>query len=234
MSLSPLAALSWAVGNLGIPACKPSYFYRSIKCGKPSANTTSAIQPWHVFVAYQIVNFFCFLFNCYGKTLPKAATLAFWTSLTSFIVIVITVPSVAPTYQQAKFVFATFINDTGWSTSGIAFIVGLVNTNWPFACLDCATHSAEEVARPEKMIPIAILGTVAIGFTTSWFYSMNMFFSIIGDFSETAATETYVPILELFYRALSNKAGAIVLGTLIICTGIGCQIASHTWQSRLC
>jgi len=146
----------------------------------------------------------------------------------------ITVPACAPTHQHAKFVFATFINNTGWSQNGIAFIVGLVNTNWAFACLDCATHMAEEVARPEKMIPIAIMGTVAIGFTTSWFYSVSMFFSIVGDFSEIAATATYVPILELFYRALGNKAGAIVLETLIIVTGLGCQIASHTWQSRLC
>jgi len=29
-------------------------------------------------------------------------------------------------------------------------------------------------------------------------------------------------------------AGAIVLESLIICTGVGCLIASHTWQSRLC
>ncbi|EON66357.1 hypothetical protein W97_05454 [Coniosporium apollinis CBS 100218] len=192
------------------------------------------IETWHVFIAYQVVNAFCFFFNCYGKTLPKIATAALYTSLLSFFIILVTVPSVAPTHQQARFVFATFINNTGWKSNGIAFIVGLVNTNWPFACLDCATHLAEEVAQPERMIPIAILGTVAIGFTTSWFYSVAMFFSIVGDFSEIAATATYVPILELFYRALNHTAGAIVLESLIIVTGLGCQIASHTWQSRLC
>lgn len=146
----------------------------------------------------------------------------------------IAVPAKAPTHQHAKFVFATFINNTGWSQNGIAFIVGLVNTNWAFACLDCATHLAEEVHRPERMIPIAIMGTVAIGFVTSWFYSISMFFSIVGDFGEIAATSTLVPILELFYRALGCKAGAIVLECLIIATGVGCLIASHTWQSRLC
>jgi choline transport protein len=114
-----------------------------------------------------------------------------------------------------------------------AFIVGLVNTNWAFACLDCATHMAEEVARPEKTIPIAIMGTVAIGFVTSWFYSVAMFFSI-NDLQELFDTTTGVPILALFYQALGSKAGAIALESLIIATGVGCQIASHTWQSRLC
>ncbi|KAF2787511.1 choline transport protein [Melanomma pulvis-pyrius CBS 109.77] len=192
------------------------------------------IKTWHVFVAYQLANIFCFFFNCYGKTLPTVAKVTLWTSLTSFAVILITVPSVAPTHQHAKFVFATFINNTGWEQGGIAFIVGLVNTNWSFACLDAATHLAEEVHNPERMVPIAIMGTVAIGFVTSWFFSMAMFFSIVGDFSDITATATFVPILELFSQALRNNGGAIFLEFLIIATGFGCLIASHTWQSRLC
>ncbi|KAH7090510.1 choline transport protein [Paraphoma chrysanthemicola] len=192
------------------------------------------IKTWHVFVAYQMANIFCFFFNCYGKTLPMVAQTTLWTSLISFAVILITVPAVAPTHQHAKFVFATFINNTGWQQGGIAFIVGLVNTNWSFACLDCATHLAEEVHRPEKMIPIAIMGTVGIGFVTSWFFSMAMFFSIVGDFADILTTATLVPILEVFYQALNHRAGAIVLESLIIATGLGCLVASHTWQSRLC
>jgi len=181
-----------------------------------------------------MVNIFCFVFNCYGKTLPAVASVSLWTSLISFAVILITVPAVAPTHQHARFVFATFINNTGWKESGIAFIVGLVNTNWSFACLDAATHLAEEVHAPERMVPIAIMGTVGIGFVTSWFFSMAMFFSIVGDFSNIGGTSTLVPILELFYQALRNKTGAVFLEVLIILTGCGCLTASHTWQSRLC
>lgn len=147
--------------------------------------------------------------------------------------ILVTVPSVQHHHQPAKFVFANFLNNTGWKQNGIAFIVGLINTNWAFACLDCATHMAEEVARPEKMIPIAIMGTVAIGFVTSWFFSVSMFFSLT-DLPTLQTTATGVPILELFSQALNNQGGAIFLEFMIIATGIGCLIASHTWQSRLC
>lgn len=186
-----------------------------------------------MFIGYQVINAFSFLFNCYGKLLPAIATTTLYTSLISFFVILVVVPAKAPTHQEAKFVFANFVNNTGWSSNGIAFIVGLINTNWAFACLDCATHMAEEVHRPEKMIPIAIMGTVAIGFVTAWFYSVSMFFSM-QDLDGLFATLTGVPILELYYQALSVKAGAIVLEALVIATGIGCMIASHTWQSRLC
>lgn len=103
-----------------------------------------------MFVCYQAVNLFAFFFNCYGKMLPGVSSAALYTSLISFSVIIIAVPAKAPTHQDAKFVFATFVNNTGWASNGIAFIVGLINTNYAFACLDCATHLAEEVHEPER------------------------------------------------------------------------------------
>lgn len=77
------------------------------------------------------------------------------------------------------------------------------------------------------------MGTVAIGFTTSWFYAIALFFSM-NDLNDLFNTPTLVPILELFHQALNNVAGAIVLEALVMATGIWCLVASHTWQSRLC
>ncbi|KAI9806136.1 MAG: hypothetical protein M1833_004543 [Piccolia ochrophora] len=191
------------------------------------------VEQWMVVVGYEVVNAFCWFFNCYGKVLPTIAKVTLTTSLVSFFVILVAVPASAPQHQSATFVFATFFNQTGWNQNGMAFIVGLINTNWAFACLDCATHMAEEVAKPERMIPIAIMGTVGIGFVTSWFYSVSLFFSV-ADIDAVQLSATGVPVLEIFYQALPSKARAIVLEVLIILTGIGCQIASHTWQARLC
>lgn len=66
-----------------------------------------------------MVNIFAFFFNCYGKTLPTLGQVTLWTSLISFLVILITVPAKAPTHQHARFVFANFVNNTGWSQNGI-------------------------------------------------------------------------------------------------------------------
>ena len=197
------------------------------------ADGDSVILPWHVWVGYLVINVFAFLWNCYAKWLPIIAQISLFTSLVSFFVILVVVPAKAPTHQDAKFVFANFVNNTGWSANGIAFIVGLINTNYAFACLDCATHLAEEVHRPEKMVPIAIMGTVAIGFVTSWFYSIGLFFSMTS-LTDLQTTPTLVPILALFDQALGSIAGAVVLEALFIATGIWCLVASHTWQSRLC
>lgn len=191
------------------------------------------IQPWTVYIAYLLINCFAFIWNCYARWLPWIAKVSLFTSLLSWFVIMITVPATAQTHQSAKFVFANFVNGTGWSQNGIAFIVGLINTNYAFACLDCATHLAEEVRRPERQVPIAIMGTVAIGFVTSWIFSIALFFSM-NNLSDLSNTPTLVPILALYDQALQSKAGAIVLEAMFIATGIWCLVASHTWQSRLC
>jgi choline transport protein len=114
----------------------------------------------------------------------------------------------------------------------MAFILGLINTNRPFSCLDCATHLAKEVASPERAIPIAIMGTIAMGFATAWPFAIIMMFSI-QDTTAITTTPTGIPILEIFYQAL-DKAGALGLETLTVLTGTGYQIAYHTWQARLC
>ncbi|KAH0613863.1 uncharacterized protein H6S33_005749 [Morchella sextelata] len=156
-----------------------------------------------------------------------------YVSLVSMITITITVLATSSPKQNARFVFANFVNNTGWESNAIAFIVGLINPNWSFACLDSATHLAEEVPRPERNIPFAIMGTVAIGFFTAFIYSISMFFSM-NNLDELVFSSTLVPILELYYQATGSKAGATFLEFMICFTGLGCQIACHTWQARLC
>lgn len=191
-------------------------------------------KPWQLFVTYQLINVFLFIFNCYGKFLPFIANGALYVSLFSFTVITITVLTCARNhFNTADFVFVTFENNTGWKSAGIAFIVGLVNPNWSFSCLDSASHLAEEVHGADRVIPIAIIGTVTIGLLTSLPYAISMFFSI-RNLDDIINKGTGLPILDIYYQALNNKAGALCLGLLIFITGCGCTISSHTWQARLC
>jgi len=77
------------------------------------------IQPWNVYVAYLLINCFAFIWNCYAKALPWIAKVSLATTLGSWFIIMITVPATAQTHQNAKFVFANFVNGTGWSQNGI-------------------------------------------------------------------------------------------------------------------
>lgn len=199
-----------------------------------SNDPNKTVHTWNVFVTYEIVNLLLVFFNIWEKPLPRISQGALYVSLLSFVVITITVLAKSSgNYQSAHFVFVEFSNGTGWSSSGIAFIVGLINPNWSFSCLDAATHLAEETLSPQTDIPKAIIGTVIIGFVTSFSYAISMFFCI-SNLDDILNSNTGVPIMDIFHQALKSKAGAIVLNCLILLTAIGCNIASHTWQARLC
>lgn len=188
---------------------------------------------WQVFIAYELANIATFVFNSHSKILPLMGSYALYVSLFSMVLITLVVLICARgNYQDPHFVFVEFTNNTGWSSGGIAFIVGLIGPAWGFSCLDCATHLAEEVPRPEKMVPIAIMGTVGIGFATAFVYSISVFFAV-KDLDAIVNTVTGVPILELYYQALGSRAGAVCLELLVVLTAVGCNAACNTWQARL-
>lgn len=92
---------------------------------------------------------------------------------------------------------------------------------------------AEEALEPERKIPIAIMGTVAIGFITSFTYVIAMFFSV-SDIQELFNTNTGVPIIDIYYQALRNKSGTIWLMVMFLFTAFGCNMSGQTWMARLC
>ncbi|KAG7191734.1 choline transporter [Scheffersomyces spartinae] len=228
-------ALAWAGSvftSASVTIAIASSFMGMVVLGSGDPNKT--VKTWQVFVVYQVANLLLVFFNLYEKPLPAISKGALGISLISFFTIMVVVLAKADgKFQSAHFVFVQFTNGTGWNSSGIAFIVGLINPNWSFSCLDAATHMAEEMLDPRRQIPIAIIGTVIIGFVTSFSYSIAMFFSI-RNLEDLYTSRTGVPIMDIFYQVLGSRSGAIGLEILIFLTAIGCNIASHTWQARLC
>lgn len=227
-------ALAWAGSVFSSASTSMSVAQVIVGMHALLAGPDFVVKPWMVFVTFQGVNILAFSMNCYGKLLPYFAKAALYISLLSYFVITITVLSCSSgRYQTAEFVFKRFDNQTGWANAGIAFIVGLVNPNWCFSCLDSATHMAEEALEPERKIPIAIMGTVAIGFITSFTYVIAMFFCV-NDIEELFNTNTGVPIINIYYQALRNKGGTIWLMVMFLFTAFGCNMSGQTWMARLC
>ncbi|ABN64781.2 predicted protein [Scheffersomyces stipitis CBS 6054] len=226
-------SLAWA-GSLFTSASMALSIAQELMAFWVLAHPDHVVHKWQLFVIYQLINAFLVIFNCYGKWLPYLGNGVLYVSIVSYITITITVLVCSRgNYQDASFVFTKFDNNTGWSSAGIAFIVGLINPNWSFSCLDSACHLAEETTKPRTDIPKAILSTVTIGFVTAFTYSIAMFFCI-RNLQDIFDNSTGLPILDIYYQALGNKAGALTLGALVFATACGCTISCHTWQTRLC
>ena len=103
-------------------------------------------QRWHQFLIYLGVTFITFCINAFmQKLLPKVNGFALVWSIAGFFIISITVlATAAPNYATGEYVFATFINTTGWP-DGIAWLLGLLQGGLGLTGFDAVAHMIEEI-----------------------------------------------------------------------------------------
>jgi choline transport protein len=77
----------------------------------------------------------------------------------------------------SEFVWATFINYTGWP-DGVCFISGLLTSCFMYGGLDGAMHIAEECQNPRQTVPWAMMTAVTIGFFTALPYTIAQLYAL--------------------------------------------------------
>lgn len=64
-------------------------------------------------------------------------------SLVGWLVTLAIQAKMSPTRNSAKFVFATFLNETGWDNNGIVWILGLLQSAYALVGYDVVAHLSE-------------------------------------------------------------------------------------------
>jgi len=102
--------------------------------------------------------------RCFSKKrLTRQYNAVFW-SLTAWIATSAVILATAPK-TSAEFVFTQFTNETGWP-DGVAWMLGLLQSALSLIGYDAITHMTEEMPRPTRDAPIAMVTCVAIGGVT--------------------------------------------------------------------
>jgi amino acid transporter len=74
--------------------------------------------------------------------------------------------------HTAEYVFTSVNNQSGWSSDGTAFLLGLLSVQWTCTDYDATCHISEEVKRASFAAPvavfIAVIGTCSLG----WVYNI--------------------------------------------------------------
>ncbi|SCU86947.1 LANO_0C09648g1_1 [Lachancea nothofagi CBS 11611] len=200
-------------------------------------NPDYQLKHWHIFITYEILNVLLTFINCWSVILPLLSQFGLYMSVLTYLItfiisMVCRSNNTDIAWPKSNEVFGEFRNTTGWSSSAMAFIVGLINPLWAYAGIDSATHMVDEVGykQSRKLVPRAIISTILIGFVTSFTYAIGMFFCIT---DAEKVTESILPILEIYYQATGNRNLSVFMQCCCILTGITCGIASVTWQSRI-
>lgn len=96
---------------------------------------------WIQFLIYLGITFTSFAVNAFmQRLLPQVNGTALIWSISGFVVISITVLAcAAPDYATGRYVFAQWLNETGWP-DGIAFLLGLLQGGLGLTGFDAVAH----------------------------------------------------------------------------------------------
>lgn len=168
------------------------------------------VQAWHEFLIYIAFAIGAWFVNVFGaRALDPVNRAALVWSISGVVIICITCLACAsPNYGTGKFVFGTYVNETGWN-NGVAFILGLLQSTFGLVGVDGASHICDEIVQPHILAPRAMILAPLIG-SLSAFIILIVFLFVLNDFDKVTSGSAG-PLLEIIYQAVGNRGGAIAL-----------------------
>lgn len=110
------------------------------------------IQRWHVFIAYLICTWACCIVVLYAnRALPTVESIGGFLVVAGVLITII-VCAIMPhakgkPYASSDFVWREWQNETGYSSNGFVFCLGMLNGAFAVGTPDVISHLAEEVPK---------------------------------------------------------------------------------------
>ncbi|KAL9116293.1 MAG: hypothetical protein Q9187_007182, partial [Circinaria calcarea] len=162
-------------------------------------------QRWHGTLLFYAVLILSLVINTYlARLLPKIEAVVLVVHVIGFFCILIPLVYLAPR-GSVKDVFATFANDGGWSSNGLAFFVGLSTSMYSFV--------AEEIETASTVIPRSMLASVALNGVLGLGMLIAALFCL-GDKELALDSRTGFPFIEVFLNATGTNGAASVMPLL--------------------
>lgn len=134
-------------------------------------NPDYTIERWHTVLLTYLIAIVAAASNLtLSRFFDKLSTSILVWNVGSFLVVIITILATNKNKQSAAFVFTDFQNDTGFSSGGMAVMIGLLQSFFGMCCYDAPTHMTEEMLNPSIEAPRAIVMSVYLGAVTGFIF----------------------------------------------------------------
>ncbi|KAK5163909.1 uncharacterized protein LTR77_010304 [Saxophila tyrrhenica] len=233
---------AWATGWINMSGWVALVATNSSLASTLIINMISLLHPgtyeyhrWHQFLIYLGITSTSFAVNAFmQKLLPQVNGVALAWSIAGFMIISITVLAcAAPDYATGEYVFATWINETGWP-DGIAFLLGLLQGGLGLTGFDAVAHMIEEIPDAALEGPKIMLYCQYIGISTGLCFLIVVLFVSGGMQNTDRIIESGAgPLLEIFYIATNSRVGAVCLLMFPLICFIFAGISVLTTASRM-
>ncbi|TFK49133.1 GABA permease [Heliocybe sulcata] len=171
-------------------------------------------QPWHLVLICFFFLAISVLANIFANQhLAKINTILLAYNILGVLAIIITLLATVHPKQTADFAFTAYINNTGWSSHALVFILGLLQSAYTMIGYDSVTHMSEEMTEPAKNVPKALIVTVVTGAFSGLVVIIPLLFCLTR-IDEILASEIGSPFLALAYLSTNNKPAGVFLALL--------------------
>jgi amino acid transporter len=104
---------------------------------------------------------------------------------------------------------------SGWQPLGLAGTIGMVPMIGMLIGYDCSAHLSEETYDASRTLPRVIMWAV-IGNAVLLLLVGITYIFCLGDTKSALNTDTYQPVVQVFYNATGSKAGTSIM-VVIVC-----------------
>ena len=168
------------------------------------------IQGWHASLMTMAFVLSAISFNTFaiGK-LPVLEGLAVVLHVFGFFAFVVIMWVMGPR-ADAKLTFTDFTNANGWSSVGLATMIGMVGPVTTYLGADSAVHLAEELKDASYVLPRAMFSAAIINYISGFVMTVTFMFNL-GNLDEILEATSGQPWVSAIFAITGSKAGTIVL-----------------------
>jgi amino acid transporter len=131
-------------------------------------------------------------------------TSLYWHLIGTLLIIVVALV-LTPNKPSAKWVFTYFENDTGFSSSSYAFLIGLLQSQYTLSGFDSAAHMSEETRDAARSAPRGILYAIGAAAITGFIFMLSVNFCV-QDFQRQIVETTMSPqMTQVFLDGVGYK-----------------------------
>ncbi|KAI0478677.1 putative GABA permease [Xylariaceae sp. FL0804] len=190
-------------------------------------------QPWQTMLFFwAILGFAVFINTVASKALAHFEGIILVLHILGFFAILIPLLYLSP-HNNASF-FTTFVNEGGWHTQGLSFMVGLPASVFSLIGADSAVHMSEEIKNASTIVPRAIIISITINGILG-FAMLIAYLFCLGDLTavlDSQATLDY-PFLFVFQQGTGSTPGAAVMGLIVVALGVCSTVGALASSSRM-
>ncbi|KAI4198517.1 MAG: hypothetical protein LQ350_005246 [Teloschistes chrysophthalmus] len=193
------------------------------------ANSKYTIHTWQTaLLAWAVVIMAIFFNTVMFQKLPLLEGILVFAHVLGFCAFIVVLWVMAPRSDSS--VLTTF-SSNGWSSPGVASLVGISAAIGDVIGADSSVHLAEELKNASWILPRSMMATAMMNYVLGFITIITLVFCL-GDLDSAINSPTGQPYVQVLLSATRSPGATIALVTVMLVLLITCAVNSVTTSSR--